>query len=68
MDKRKAEALEQLRCILDDSLDPVINDVTQEGAGDDAHLIVTLDNDTSYQLVRVDVTYLGVDELDHESG
>lgn len=58
--------LKLIKAILDDSRDPRICDITVEGAGDDEHLIVTLDVSGQYQLVRLDIEDLGEDYLGHD--
>lgn len=52
--------------ILKSSLSKLVNDVTEEGEGDDRHIIVTVDTGDGYRSVRVDVTDLGPDYLEHE--
>lgn len=61
---------EAILTILKSSLSMLINDVTEEGEEGDRHLIVTLDleGDDSYRVVRVDVTDLGEDYLEHDEG
>jgi len=56
------QAHEAILNILKNSLSNVINDVTEEGD----HIIVTIDTGDSYRSVRVDVTDLGPDYLEHE--
>ena len=68
MDAAQLEALALIRDIFGSTPDRRVNDVTREGGGDDEHLIVTVDTGNDYRVLRVDVTYLGLDELEHESG
>jgi hypothetical protein len=42
-----------------------VNDVGKEGEGDDTHIILTLDTPQGYRVVRLDVTDLGEDYLEH---
>jgi hypothetical protein len=53
---------EVILSILRNSLNMQINDVTDEGD----HIIVTIDTGDEYRTVRVDVTDLGPDYLEHE--
>ncbi len=50
--------------ILKNAVSEMINDVTEE----DDHIIVTLDTADGYQSVIVEVSDLGFDYLEHESG
>ena len=48
--------------ILQASSHECINDVTEEGD----HIIVTVDTGEDYRIVRLDVTDLGPDDLEHD--
>lgn len=61
-------AHESILEILRNSLNKTINDVTVEGERDGQHIIVTLDTGKGYRSVRVDVSDLGPDYLEHDEG
>lgn len=42
-----------------------VNDVVMEGEGEDTHIVVTLDTPDGYRAVRIDVSDLGPDYLEH---
>ena len=60
------KAHESILQILKESICPLINDVTEEGDGDERHIIVTVDLGDGYRLVRLDALDLGPDYLDHD--
>jgi len=63
VDYSEIKALATVLRIIQSCQDPLINDVTEEG---DGSLILTVDHGNSYELVRLDVSSLGEDPLEHD--
>lgn len=59
-------AIEAVKMAFNECRSPLVNDVTQEYDGMREHLVITLDLGTEYRNIRIDVTDLGVDPLDHD--
>jgi len=59
-------AIEAVKMAFNECRSPLVNDVTCEHDGMREHVIVTLDLGTEYRIIRLDVTDLGVDPLDHD--